>query len=104
VHSPWRFSGHRRFIVFHIRFNADHLSRSISLFLLGHLMGFDGFPVALCVELKCEKETGFQLPGRARVTRRVKDCGVGVSPVALMEGKAIATEAREADLEKQLRP
>jgi hypothetical protein len=37
-------------------------------------MGLDDLPVAVCVELQCEKEIGFQFARRAPITSLADKC------------------------------
>src|SRR6266508_6600021 len=54
---------------------------------IGHLMGFDDFPVPFRIELQCEKK--MRRYGRFthhHVRISIKDCGVGVSPLTHFVG------------------
>ena len=68
---------------------ASWISLLLFELVFRHSMRVHDLPLAGGVELQREKETGFQLVGRAPITRRVQDYGVGVGPLAHLQNVTV---------------
>src|SRR6478609_10780765 len=57
--------------------------------LFRHSMRVDNLPLTSVVDFQREKEACFQVARLAPITRRIKDCGIRISPLAHLQNVVV---------------